>query len=42
MVDGDLSKDPSAIRDRSVVFKGGIGYNIEKIPATTKSVVGSH
>lgn len=42
LIDGDLSKVPSAIRDMSIVFKGGIGYNTEKILATTKSVVGLH
>jgi enamidase len=42
LVDSDLSKYSSAIRDISVVFKGGIGYDIEKKMATTKSVIGLH
>ena len=42
LVDGDLSKDTSAIRNMQVVFKNGIGYNTDKIRATTKEVVGLH
>ncbi|XQW85296.1 amidohydrolase family protein [Thalassotalea piscium] len=42
LVDGDLSKDTSAIRNMSIVFKNGIGYNAKKIRANTKAVVGLH
>jgi enamidase len=42
LIDGDLSKDTSAIRNMLVVFKNGIGYNTDKIRATTKAVVGLH
>lgn len=42
LIDGDLSKDTSAIRNMLIVFKNGIGYNTDKIRATTKAVVGLH
>jgi enamidase len=42
LIDGDLSKDTSTIRNIQVVFKNGIGYNTDKIRATTKAVVGLH
>ena len=42
LVNGDLTKDTSAIRNMEVVFKNGIGYNSNKIRATIKEVVGLH
>lgn len=42
LIDGDLSKDTSAIRNVQIVFKNGIGYNSDKIRAATKAVVGLH
>ena len=42
LIEGDLSKHTEAIRNMSIVFKNGIGYNTEKIRATTKAVVGLH
>jgi len=42
LIDGDLSQDTSVIRNMLVVFKHGIGYNTDKIRATTKAVVGLH
>lgn len=42
LIDGELTQDVSKIRNMPVVFKKGIGYNTEKIRATTKEVVGLH
>jgi enamidase len=42
LIDGDLASDPSNIRNMSVVFKNGVGYNVNKIVEATKSVVGLH
>ena len=42
LIDGDLSKSVTDIRQMSVVFKSGIGYDTNKIVAATKSVVGLH
>ena len=42
LVNGDLAKDISAIRNMDLVFKNGVGYNSSKIRATIKEVVGLH
>lgn len=42
LLDGDLAVDAAVIRKMPVVFKGGVGYNTEKIIKTTKAVVGMH
>lgn len=42
LIDGDLSSDVSNIRDMSVVFKNGIGYDVRALVDATKNVVGLH
>lgn len=42
LLNGDLSKDVKVIRDMPIVFKNGVGFDTEKIIATTKAVVGLH
>ncbi|MEP1742908.1 MAG: amidohydrolase family protein [Kangiellaceae bacterium] len=42
LVEGELKKDVSNIRNMSIVFKNGIGYNSKKIFEATQSVVGLH
>jgi len=42
LIEGDLSKNPAAIRDMKTVFKQGIGYDTQKIVEKTKKVVGLH
>lgn len=42
LVDGNLAKNTSAIRNIEIVFKNGTGYNTSKIRATIKAVVGLH
>ena len=40
LIDGDLSKDVSNIRNMEIVFKNGIGYNSKKIFESVKGKVG--
>lgn len=42
LLDGDLTKNVSAIRNMPLVFKKGTGYNTRKIIDATKAVVGLH
>lgn len=42
LIDGDLSKDVSAIRNMEIVFKNGIGYDSRKIFDSVKGKVGAY
>ena len=42
LIDGDLSKDVSAIRNMEIVFKNGIGYDSRKIFESVKGKVGAY
>lgn len=42
LIDGDLSKDVSAIRNMEIVFKSGIGYDSKKIFDSVKGMVGAY
>ncbi|WP_440876158.1 amidohydrolase family protein [Thalassotalea sp. PLHSN55] len=42
LLNGDLTTNAAVIREMPLVFKDGVGYNTEKIIATTKAVVGMH
>lgn len=42
LIDGDLSKDVSAIRNMEIVFKSGIGYDSRKIFDSVKGMVGAY
>ena len=42
LIDGDLSKDVSAIRNMEIVFKNGIGYDSRKIFDSVKGMVGAY
>jgi len=40
LIDGDLSKDVSTIRNMELVFKDGIGYNSKKIFDSVSAKIG--
>lgn len=42
LIDGDLSKDVSAIRNMEIVFKNGIGFDSKKIFESVKGKVGAY
>ncbi len=42
LINGDLSKDVSAIRNMEIVFKNGIGYDSRKIFESVKGKVGAY
>jgi len=42
LINGDLSKDVSAIRKMEFVFKNGIGFDSEKIFNSVKGKVGMY
>ncbi len=42
LIDGDLSKDVTTIRNMEIVFKNGVGFNSEKIFESVKGKVGAY
>ena len=42
LINGDLSKDVSAIRNMEIVFKNGIGFDSKKIFDSVKGKVGAY
>lgn len=42
LIDGDLAEEVGKIREMSVVFKNGIGYDVRSLVNATKNVVGLH
>jgi imidazolonepropionase-like amidohydrolase len=40
VLDGDLTADPSVIRNPTVVFKDGVGYDPAKLIASVQGRVG--
>jgi len=42
LIDGNLAEEVGKIREMSVVFKNGIGYDVRSLVNATKNVVGLH
>ena len=40
MIDGDIVANPAAIRNVTIVFKDGVGYDSAKLLESVRGVVG--